>query len=82
MMRLIIAVLFTVTLVTFVMANTHHVMLNFFIGPPVQIRLIFLIISAFFSGVLVTMLLMVVWRWRTKAHVQPDPIQQTDFAME
>jgi len=50
MIRLALLIGSTVLLVAFVMMNMHLVTLNVVVGPPVQIRLIFLLLTAFFIG--------------------------------
>lgn len=70
MVRLILAVVLTISVVSFVMVNTHHVNLSFVVGPPVKIRLIFLLMSAFFVGTICTSFLMMVWRLRGRP--RPD----------
>jgi uncharacterized integral membrane protein len=52
MVRLILAVILTILVVLFAMSNTHPVMLSFVVGPPVKVRLIFLLMSAFLVGML------------------------------
>ena len=54
MIRLIIAVAATAVAVVFVMANTHAVTLSLVFGTPVKVRLIFLLMSTFLLGVLVS----------------------------
>lgn len=50
MPRLAMAVLVTIAIVAFGIANSNHVQLSFVVGRSVQIRLIFLLICAFFIG--------------------------------
>jgi len=50
MFRLVSAVIITVLLVAFTMANTQHIELSFVFGKPVEIRLIFLLASTFVLG--------------------------------
>lgn len=52
MFRLAFAVLLTILVVAFAMSNTHPVTLSFVLGPPVKIRLIFLMMSTFLLGML------------------------------
>ncbi len=54
MLRLLLAMVATVTVVVFVMVNSHHVALSVVVGPPVKIRLIFLLMLTFILGSLVT----------------------------
>ena len=53
MIRLGLAVMATIVIVVFAVSNSHHVDLRIAIGEPVQIRLIFLIMSAFVAGMVV-----------------------------
>ena len=53
MSKLALAVLVTIGIVAFSIANSTHVQLSFVVGRPVQIRLIFLLICAFFVGMAV-----------------------------
>lgn len=50
MLQLFVAVVLTILAVMFAMANTHHVELNFVLGEPVEIRLIFLLVATYFAG--------------------------------
>jgi uncharacterized integral membrane protein len=50
MLQLLVAVMLTVTAVMFAMANTHHIELNFVVGDPVEVRLIFLLLATFMAG--------------------------------
>ena len=50
MVRLFIAVTFTVAVVSFATVNTHQVTLSFVVGSPVKVRLIFLLLSSFLVG--------------------------------
>jgi len=52
MIRLLIAVVLTFAGATFAMANTHHVPLSLLVAEPVEIRLIFLLMTTFLAGVL------------------------------
>jgi uncharacterized membrane protein YciS (DUF1049 family) len=51
MWRLVLAVLVTVALVAFGMANTHQVELSVVVGPPVKFRLIVLVALAYAAGI-------------------------------
>jgi uncharacterized integral membrane protein len=64
MIRLVLAILSTVSAVVFVMANTHQVELSFVIGAPVRVRLIFLLMLTFMTGVVTA------WLWSMIAHVR------------
>lgn len=50
MLQLVVAVLLTILAVMFAMANTHHVELNFVLGEPVEVRLIFLLAVTYAAG--------------------------------
>jgi uncharacterized integral membrane protein len=52
MARLIIAILATILVVAFAMANTHHVELSLVFGKPAEIRVITLLAAAYGSGIL------------------------------
>jgi len=53
MVRLALAVLITVVIVVFSISNSHHVDLSCCVGKPIQIRLVFLLMSTFFIGMAV-----------------------------
>ncbi|MFC1596779.1 hypothetical protein ACFL5Q_02425 [Planctomycetota bacterium] len=53
MIRLALAVFVTIAIVVFAMSNSHHVNLSCMVGPGVQVRLIFLLLIAFLSGIAV-----------------------------
>ena len=48
--QLILAIGLTVAVVGFAMSNTSHVELDALVGEPIRIRLIFLLLIAYFSG--------------------------------
>lgn len=50
MAQLIIAILMTIVVVVFSISNSHHVELSFVVGKPVEVRLVFLLMSTFFIG--------------------------------
>ncbi len=53
MIKLTLTVLATVMIVVFAISNSHHVDLSLAVGKPVEIRLIFLLLSAFIIGMTV-----------------------------
>lgn len=53
MIKLALAVLATIVIVVFCISNSHHVDLSCGVGKPIQIRLIFLLLSAFIIGMAV-----------------------------
>ena len=53
MVRLALAVLLTIVIVVFSISNSHHVDLSLALGDPIQVRLIFLLLSAFIIGMAV-----------------------------
>jgi len=50
MSRILGAVAVTAMFLAFAFSNSQHVALSFVLGPPVEIRLIFLLLVAFVSG--------------------------------
>lgn len=56
MLQLIVAVVLTVAVVLFGMANSHHVELSYVMGEPIRIRMIFLLAIAFLTGAVTTYL--------------------------
>jgi uncharacterized integral membrane protein len=50
MTRLFLAATAAIILVLFAMANTHVVTLSWLFGPPVQVRMISLLLIAFLAG--------------------------------
>lgn len=69
MVRLLIAILVTVGAVVFIMANTHDVELDVVFGTPVRIRLIFLLLSTFILGVVVSSLFGMIAKLRLKRRI-------------
>lgn len=53
MFKFILVVLLTVVIVTFSIANSHHVPMSLIFGAPIRIRLVFLLLSTFFIGMAV-----------------------------
>jgi uncharacterized integral membrane protein len=64
MLRLLLAVVVTVAVVVFVMMNMHHVTLSFVVGPPVKIRLIFLLLSTYVVGIVTAAFVTMIWKLR------------------
>ena len=56
MIQLVLAIVMTIGVVVFSMANNHHVELNYMFGEPLRIRLIFLLGIAYITGVVSTLL--------------------------
>ena len=52
MRRLVLAVVTTVLVVAFGFANAHEVELGYVVGEPAEVRLVFLLATAFAAGVL------------------------------
>jgi uncharacterized integral membrane protein len=50
MLQLLIAVVATIAIILFAMANNHHVELSYVIGEPIRIRMIFLLACVFVAG--------------------------------
>ena len=82
MLRLLLAVAVTVAVVIFVMMNMHHVTLSFIVGPPVKIRLIFLLLSTYVVGILTAAFATMIWRVRLdrrrRAAGAPQPEAQVE----
>ena len=66
MTRLILAVAVTIAIVVFAMANMHFVVLSLVVGTPVQIRLVFLLMSCFLAGVISAWFFMIVRKMRLR----------------
>ena len=81
MAQLITAVLSTIALVLFAMANTHDVELSYVVGSPIRIRLIFLLAVAFFAGIVCTLLYQMVSRVASEARRRAYRARER-FAME
>jgi len=64
MFRLMSAILGTVMFVTFAMANASPVHLSYLFGPPIEIPLIFVVLTSFFAGMLLPVFGRMVWRVR------------------
>jgi uncharacterized integral membrane protein len=56
MVKLVFVIFGTVVMVVFAMANTHHAELSFVVGKPAEVRVIFLLGSAYLAGVVSTVL--------------------------
>ena len=52
MVQLFFAIVATVVVVVFAMANTHHVQLSFALGAPFHVRLITLLVVAYAGGLI------------------------------
>lgn len=64
MTRLIVSIVATIVFVGFAMANTHHVALSFVIGAPVEIRMIFLLLTTLVIGMTIPVGFQVIRRAR------------------
>lgn len=51
MLKLVLLALITILIVAFSLANSHHVFLSVVVGAPLQIRLVFLLLSTYFLGI-------------------------------
>ena len=60
--QLFLAVVTTIGIVLFAMANTHHVELSYVVGAPIQIRLIFLMAISLITGCTATLLAQMILR--------------------
>jgi len=78
--RLILAVLITIAVVVFAMANMHFVVLSLVFGPPLQMRLIFLLMSAFAAGIITASFVMMVRKIRLKRSVKREPVRREELA--
>ena len=77
MLRLLLAVAVTVAVVIFVMMNMHHVTLSFIVGPPVKIRLIFLLLSTYVVGILTAAFVTMIWKVRLDRRRRSAPQVET-----
>ena len=78
MIKLALAV-FAVFVVLFAAANTHVVMLSWIFGPPIQARLITLLIIAFLAGALFIVVLRAVRKDNVKREIRRDSIRAQRF---
>ncbi len=53
MIKLALVVLTTIAIVVFAISNSHHVDLSLAVGKSIEVRLIFLLLSAFIIGMMV-----------------------------
>jgi uncharacterized integral membrane protein len=66
MIRLVAGVLFAIVVVSFVMMNLHPVGISLIFGPPLQVRLIYLLVTAFLVGLLSGTLIKLLQRARSR----------------
>jgi uncharacterized integral membrane protein len=74
MLKLLLAV-FAVFAVLFAAANTHVVILSWIFGPPVQARLITLLIMAFVAGASFILILRAVRKDHVKREIRRESIR-------
>lgn len=80
MLQLIVAVVVTVAVVLFGMANSHHVELSYVWGEPVRIRMIFLLAIAFLAGSVTTYLYQMANRVsRRSRRVSREIVRPSDY---
>jgi uncharacterized integral membrane protein len=68
MLRLFLVVVTTILAVAFIAMNLHYVTLSLVVGPPLQIRLIFILAIAFVAGFFSAPLARLVRRARRRGH--------------
>ena len=80
MLQLIVAVVLTVVVVLFAMANSHHVELSYVMGEPIRIRMIFLLAVAFLAGAVSTYLYQIANRVsRRSRRASPEIVRRSDL---
>ena len=80
MLQLIVAVVLTVAVVLFGMANSHHVELSYVWGEPIRIRMIFLLAIAFLAGAVTSYLYQMANRVsRRSRRVSRDLVRPSDY---
>ena len=62
MVKLLLIIIAVVLAVVFAIDNMHRVTIGFIAGPPVEMRMFFVIMTAFLGGILSTLLLGMYWR--------------------
>jgi uncharacterized integral membrane protein len=83
MARLALAVLITIVIVVFSISNSHHVDLCCAVGPPIKIRLIFLLMSTLLVGMAVPIFYGMLHRMKRREQMKREnelqqAIQQVD----
>ena len=77
MFQLALAILITVVIVVFSVANSHHVQLSFIVGAPAEVRLVFLLMCSFFMGIVVPIFYQLIQRSKSdKKMKQEKELQQ------
>lgn len=77
MFQLALALLVTVVIVVFSIANSHHVQLSFVVGAPIEVRLVFLLMCAFFMGMVTPIFYQLIQRLkRDRKREQEKELQQ------
>lgn len=82
MRQLIPAVLITIAVVAFGIANSHHVQVSFVFGAPVKIRLIFLLMCTFFLGTVVPIFFRIIQQLRRRRQLKQAKQKQQAFERE
>lgn len=82
MWRLGSTIIGTAAVVAFSVANTHHVELSFVFGPPVRVRMIFLLLSTFSLGYVVAMLTWQVLAIRRRRTARKTGVEPAGDLME
>ena len=81
LLKLTVAILITIALVIFAMANTHFTVVSFVAGSPVQIRLIVLLIGTYLFGVVSVVIFFTVRKVRVSRIFAREPLwrEGTDY---
>lgn len=72
MQQLVVAIVLTVVLVAFSVANSHHVALSYVFGEPTRVRLIFLLWIAYGAGLLASILYLLSVRAARRARARRE----------
>ncbi len=70
MVRLLVAMVATIAVVGFSVANMEHVELDLVVVSPTRVRLFFLLLSAFVLGIVVTLFVSMISRIRLRTRLR------------
>lgn len=76
MVKLLLIIIAVVLAVIFAIDNMHRVTIGFIAGPPIEIRMFFVIMTAFLGGILTTLLLSMYWRALSSKRKEEKPKEE------
>ena len=78
MVKSIIAFITVVVIVLFALSNVHHIQLHFITGNPFDVRLIYLVLFSYMTGVLSATYFFVLSRFHARKKARVEAVALTE----